>query len=142
MKGKWYGCAVLIGPKEDNDNPKTTQGPSRPRTVYQLNGVYVLPDTRRLGVGTAMIGAMLQHGRAAERAGNGDALVFQVRVDSKNAPARKLYENVGFVTSRIESVATKEKEKGGVTMRAQETTVLVMELAEDVCESNLNCVKG
>lgn len=60
-----------------------------------IDNIAVHPSVRRMGIGTALIQKLLEQ-RAAQ---NLSFLTLEVR--ESNVPARKLYENYGFVTVGI-----------------------------------------
>jgi ribosomal protein S18 acetylase RimI-like enzyme len=146
IEGDWLGVGVLIGPKDDGEkgvsasrspwaniqSPAQVEQGEKTIPLYQLNGLYVMPEARKLGVGKALVDTAFENGRNLERARNGRKALFQVRVESENVAARKLYERAGFSATRQETLLMKEKEKNGMIIPAHEATVLVMERLEDL----------
>ncbi|HML09218.1 MAG TPA: GNAT family N-acetyltransferase [Stellaceae bacterium] len=65
-----------------------------------LWGMYVRPAYRGLGVGRMLVEAIIEHARKRVE-------LLQLLVVSDNVPARRLYENLGFVEYGIEWRATK-----------------------------------
>jgi ribosomal protein S18 acetylase RimI-like enzyme len=54
-----------------------------------LAGIYLAPAARGAGLGSAIIGDILDHARQLDR-------IVQLRVLRTNTPARRLYERLGF----------------------------------------------
>lgn len=69
-------------------------GQEPPHDDFALDGICVAEEARGLGIGTALIGAICDEGRA-----RGHAAVRLEVVDS-NPRARALYERLGFVVTR------------------------------------------
>jgi ribosomal protein S18 acetylase RimI-like enzyme len=84
-----YGLAGLEIPQVRNKRHKGT-----------LFGVYVCPDHRRLGLGVALVGAVITHAR-----GRVEQLHASVVVDAD--PARALYRKLGFQPYGLEPRALK-----------------------------------
>lgn len=66
------------------------------KMVLVLNGVHVAPKFRHLGVGSSMVGRSIDQGIQMARSRGYSGIHFQVRVDSDNALALRLYERTGF----------------------------------------------
>ena len=66
-----------------------------------LWGMYVRPAARNSGLGRSLVEAVLRH--AAERA----VELVDLTVVSENQPARRLYENLGFVEYGLEKMSLK-----------------------------------
>ena len=64
----------------------TTKG----KLILRIQDLYVSPEWRRQGVATALLA------RAAAAASEHDANRLQLETDTDNAPARTLYEGLGF----------------------------------------------
>jgi ribosomal protein S18 acetylase RimI-like enzyme len=65
-----------------------------------LWGMYVRPGWRAAGVGRMLVAAIIEHARPRVE-------LLQLFVISDNLPARRLYENLGFVAYGVERHATK-----------------------------------
>lgn len=65
-----------------------------------LWGMYVRPEGRGAGIGRRLVEAVIAHARRHVE-------LIQLRVISENAPARRLYESLGFVEYGIEWHAAK-----------------------------------
>ena len=65
-----------------------------------LFGVYVCPDRRRAGIGTALVAAVVEHAR-------GRVEQVHAAVVTAAAPARALYRKLGFVPYGLEPRALK-----------------------------------
>lgn len=74
---------------------------SKQRHKGLVVGIYVAPDHRGSGLGRGLLSALID---AARRSG---LLVLQLSVSVGNAPARRLYEGLGFRTYGIERRALK-----------------------------------
>jgi ribosomal protein S18 acetylase RimI-like enzyme len=88
-EGALCGLAGLEIPQARNKRHKGT-----------LFGVYVCPDHRRLGLGVALVGAVITHAR-----GRVEQLHASVVVDAD--PARALYRKLGFQPYGLEPRALK-----------------------------------
>jgi GNAT superfamily N-acetyltransferase len=66
-----------------------------------LWGMYVRPGARRIGIGSRLVEAVIDHARPRIEA-------IMVAVVSSNEPARRLYSALGFVEYGIEKNALKE----------------------------------
>ncbi|PPQ98797.1 hypothetical protein CVT24_003355 [Panaeolus cyanescens] len=66
--------------------------------VYMIVGMWVHPDSRRLGVGKALIHYAIQNVLAAESAGGEKQKVITLKVHEGNKAATALYQGVGFVS--------------------------------------------
>lgn len=69
-----------------------------------LFGVYVCPDRRRTGFGTALVGAVIEHARARVEQVHAAVVVTA-------GPARALYRKLGFVPYGLEPRALKVGER-------------------------------
>ena len=69
-----------------------------------LWGVYVTPDKRGRGIAQQLVRAVLEH--AATLVG-----LVQLTVNSEQAPARRLYQTLGFTEYGVEKNALKVKER-------------------------------
>jgi ribosomal protein S18 acetylase RimI-like enzyme len=65
-------------------------------------GMYVAPEARGRGVGHALMDALIAHARTL-----GGVERLTLGVESGNAPARALYQSLGFVTYGVEPQAYK-----------------------------------
>jgi ribosomal protein S18 acetylase RimI-like enzyme len=65
-----------------------------------LWGMYVQPEYRAAGVGRALVTGIIEHAREHVE-------LLQLFVVSDNAPARRLYQSLGFVEYGVEHHATK-----------------------------------
>jgi len=79
-------------------------GPAKKRHKGVLWGVYVCPDVRRAGLGTALVGAVIAQAR-----GRVEQLHTTVVVD--NAQARRLYRKLGFRPYGLEPRALEVAER-------------------------------
>jgi len=147
IENDWLGSMVVIGPKEDGTaglhasrSPWETTVPDKSSSddaaktlpVYQLNGVFVTPDARGLGIGKKLTVATIEAAISSARSLGFKAIRMQVRVEVDNAAAKKLYSSCGFAEVGRESYTTKEKEKNGVKIPAQTGVCVVMEQIRDI----------
>jgi ribosomal protein S18 acetylase RimI-like enzyme len=146
----WLGMLVVIGPKEDgtgglhasrspwdsmNSEASDADGAaekSKPLPMYQLNGVFVMPKARGLGVGKRLAMATIDESLESARDHGFKAIRMQVRVEADNEPAKKLYSSAGFAEVGTETYMTKEKEKNRVKIPPKTGTCTVMERLEEV----------
>lgn len=82
--GRAVGCCLA----KQKDIPQA--GPFRAHKLLKLEDLYVEPDCRGQGVATALLRAAVAHARAL-RLGDVELCVWAF-----NAPARRLYEQLGF----------------------------------------------
>jgi GNAT superfamily N-acetyltransferase len=94
--------------------------------VFVLNGVYVAPGFRHLGVGSTTVKASIDEGIRTATARGFSRIHFQVRVDAANVLAVGLYERSGFERGATEHLTMGEKEKDGVKIPPREAEILVM----------------
>lgn len=146
----WLGMLVVIGPKEDgtaglhasrspwesvnskaSDDDGVAEG-ANPLPVYQLNGVFVMPKARGLGVGKRLAMATIEKSMESARHHGFKAIRMQVRVEADNEPAKKLYSNAGYAEVSTEIYTTKEKERNGAKLPPKTGTCIVMERLEEV----------
>jgi len=120
-KSPWHG--ISQGATVDPDGQQIEKGRV---VVLVLNGVYVAPRFRALGVGLTTITASVDTGIMMARSRGFSGAHFQVRVDGDNAPAVKLYERAGFEHGETERLVMGEKEKDGVKIPSREAEILVM----------------
>jgi len=150
LSGDWLGVLVLIGPKEDGTvslHPSRSPGvssSSKPSLsspidrenasmpVYELNAVFVVPEVRGLGLGKKLVDTITQLGISSAKSQGFRAIRLQVRVDADNQPARMLYRSGGYVECKVETLASKEKEKDGVKIPSTMKTCIVMERLEEL----------
>jgi len=149
LSGDWLGLIVLVGPKEDgtvglhasrspweNPSSKSTMSEERDRKkastpAYQLNGVFVVPDARGLGLGKKLVEAATQLGISSAKNQGFHAIRIQVRAEANNRPARMLYRSGGYTDCGVETYTTKEKEKDGIKIPSTVSTCIVMERLEE-----------
>jgi len=147
IENDWLGSMVVIGPKEDGTaglhasrSPWEITAPDKSSSdeaakalpVYQLNGVFVTPDARGLGIGKKLTVATIEAAISSARSLGFKAIRMQVRVEADNAAAKKLYSSCGFGAVGRESYAVKEKEKNGIKIPAQTGVCVVMEQVRDI----------
>ena len=138
MESEWLGFIVLLGPqtssntsaKIDPFNSFTAAGVPSENTRetgyshFHLNGMFVHPSARRLGLGVRLIKAALENARIiAARSENG--IHCTIIVDEWNQGAKRLYERCGFhvacketygkdrIALRMELRQPAQGEKGG-----------------------------
>lgn len=70
------------------------------RHKVTLFGMYVTPRCRRMGLGAQLLNAALDYAGARAH-----AKIIQLSVTEGNAPARSLYERLGFATFGVEPCA-------------------------------------
>jgi ribosomal protein S18 acetylase RimI-like enzyme len=115
-KKKWVGFLVLVGPSIDgttnvqtDDGPVTVDLPKNPSLGeliaqwgiggsphYIVNAVYVMPESRRMGIGKKLIEGCITHMKNDAEKRGAKAVKFTLRVDYENEAARTLYEKCGF----------------------------------------------
>jgi GNAT superfamily N-acetyltransferase len=146
LDSDWLASSVLVRPEDQDEshhsankspwsstgatsNEASSQSKEANRNIlFLVNGVYVKPGARGLGVGTAHLNGSIEAGNAIARAEGVSKVNYQVRVVSTNTSAIKLYERVGFKKNdRKETVQMKEKVKDGVVIPAQEACILAMD---------------
>lgn len=144
LSGDWLGGLVLIGPKEDasrspgeslgsESTPSSAiDGEHASTPVYELNGVFVVPEARGLGLGRKLVDAAMQAGISSAKDQGFRAIRVQVRVDTDNRPARMLYRSGGYVDRKVETYTSKEKEKDGVKIPSTMRAYIVMERPEEL----------
>lgn len=150
VENDWLGMLVVIGPKKDgtaslhasrspwesmNSEAGDADGAAekpKPLPVYQLNGVFVMPKARGLGVGKRLAMATIEKSMESARDHGLKAIRMQVRVEAENEPAKKLYSSAGFAEVGTETYMTKEKERNGVKIPPKTATCIVMEHLEVV----------
>jgi GNAT superfamily N-acetyltransferase len=81
---------------------------TRPKTRHKADvfGMYVVPRHRKLGLGAAMMEAVLAHARGWD-----GVRMLLLTVSEGNPAAQGLYERVGFVAFGIEPYAIREGER-------------------------------
>lgn len=75
-----------------------TSASASTRTSYHLNGFFVHPSARRIGLGQRLIQMALQHVRSAAAVEGLQYAKVSVIVDSSNEAASAVYEKCGFIT--------------------------------------------
>lgn len=93
-------------------------------TVYALNGVYVIPKARGLGVASTLLNGALEVGHSMGRSEGAASVNFQARAISVNVGAVRLYEKAGFTVSLKETLVMKKHAAIG---SSQQTVVYVMD---------------
>jgi len=150
LSGNWLGVLVLIGPMEDgtvsfhasrssaeslsSNRPTLSNAIDRehaPIPVYELNGVFVVPEARGLGLGRKLVDAVTQFGISSAKSQGFRTIRMQVRVNTDNRPARMLYRSGGYVEGKVETSVSKENEKDGVKIPSKMRTCIVMERLEE-----------
>ncbi|KAF2233186.1 hypothetical protein EV356DRAFT_568262 [Viridothelium virens] len=110
---EWLGWIVLLGPNhgpaefslhtspwsvihQDSEHHRDKGQEPKELPRWLINGMFVMPKARGLGLGRALMNAAL--GRAAEksREGGADTLKCTIIVDKENDPARTFYLHSGF----------------------------------------------
>ncbi|KAL9089600.1 MAG: hypothetical protein Q9165_005632 [Trypethelium subeluteriae] len=133
---EWLGWTVLLGPnygpaefslhtspwsvihqdpEHGRDKDKGQESRILPR--WLINGMFVMPEARGLGLGRALMNAAL--GRAAEksRESGAETLKCTIIVDKENDPARTLYLRSGFEVVKEEMFRPEiGKERPALTM--------------------------
>lgn len=149
LEGRWLGMLVVIGPKEDGTaglhasrSPWDTAKPgkndmdgapeSNTLPVYQLNGVFTIPEARGHGIGKALATTATAGAISSASTHGFKAIRMQVRVEEDNEPAKKLYSSCGYAAVGSETYTTKEKEKDGLKIPPKKGICIVMESLEDV----------
>jgi GNAT superfamily N-acetyltransferase len=149
---EWLAMTVTIETQESAlDALQASQSPWQTATKAQddadvqsvaetlsfiLNGVYVAPGHRKVGIGIATLDRVFDVGRAFAKTRGRRAVHFQVRVYAANAAASKLYEKAGFQEVRQELMQIDEKVKNGVALGPHEAVMLVMERHVSVTASS------
>ena len=106
LNGVWVGMVVLIGPfiqvrsLAQNDLGREEKGkeqrPVRPQYDYRIDGLIVLPQARRLGLGKALLMSAIDHADAFGRKNGAAEVNITLSVYSGNSNALVLYQKVGF----------------------------------------------
>ncbi|KAJ4296610.1 hypothetical protein N0V90_006657 [Kalmusia sp. IMI 367209] len=91
LEGEWVGSAVLVGPASTNDEDE------RSTATFEIYGLFVLPDARGTGLGSALLEAAADYGRVLAAKQGCERVVVRISVAPGNERALKLYERVGFV---------------------------------------------
>ena len=133
----WCATTALIRPQHNNASKLSAS--SSPwmatsgnvsvseKVLLILNGVYVAPSYRHAGIGSAIVRESFRAGEAIAKAKGISQVHFQVRVDSANSSAVKLYEKCEFVTGSKEELRMGWKEKEGVVLPPRDATIFVMD---------------
>jgi len=147
LSGDWLGLLVLIGPKDgtvsfhasrspgESLSSKSTlssaiDGEHTSTTVCELNGVFVVPEARGLGLGRKLVDAATQFGIFSAKSQGFKTIRMQVRVDTNNRPARMLYRSGGYVDGKVETYTSKGKEHGLKISSSMMTCILMERLEE------------
>jgi len=106
LNGAWVGMVVLIGPfirigslaQKDlgHEEKVEEQRPMRPHYDYQVDGLIVLPQARRLGLGKALLKLAIDHADAFGRMSGAAEVNIKLSVSSGNSKALVLYQKMGF----------------------------------------------
>jgi ribosomal protein S18 acetylase RimI-like enzyme len=118
-KSPWDGISQGAVQPDGQQNEKR-------HVVLVLNGVYVAPGFRHLGVGSSIVTSAIDEGIRMAKSRGFSGVHFQVRVDGDNALAVKLYERAGFEHGETERLVMGEKEKDGVKIPPRDAEILVM----------------
>ena len=109
LDAEWLGSIILLGPKygvaefaldtspwkiigEDSRHDRV----SEPIRHYLINGMFVMPTARGLGLGKALMTTALENAEKQTRSTGGETKKCTIVVDKYNDPARHLYLRSGF----------------------------------------------
>lgn len=121
---EWVGMIVLLGPMEaavtaradpveklsggqygdESFSGPTREDHSAPSEEFVLNGVFVAPSYRGMGVGKALVDTALARAKSLKSIGRAGNFVT-VLVNKENMDARLLYEKCGFDVVGAETYA-------------------------------------
>lgn len=98
------------------------------KMTFNLNGVYVAPGHRGMGVGQRILRRALEIGQKVANAEGVSELLFRVRVDSENLAAFRAYAKAGFKeVSRKSMMMPKKVKVDGILLPPRTATIIVME---------------
>ncbi|KAH0536417.1 hypothetical protein FGG08_006715 [Glutinoglossum americanum] len=107
----WVGMIVLLGPVanelETRTPPRksiTSESLDEQDTVdcdgvarYNINALFTMPSVRRLGLGETLVRSAINLAKDKEGKRRAGAVRVGIMADSRNLPAKCLYEKCGFV---------------------------------------------
>ena len=127
---EWLATTVLVQSESPVAGVHTSMESDHSHTPqaieFHLNGVYVAPAHRNIGLGRAILQKALQVGQDLARSAGALEAYFKVRVDSDNLAACRTYARGGFQEEAREQLVMPEKMKDGIALPAREATILVM----------------
>lgn len=91
----WVGCAVLFGPVERTSESVGGDGPDK--LLFEIFGLFVLPEARAAGIGKSLVEAAVNHARALGRNASVQGVEVKVSATASNTKVLALYQNLGFV---------------------------------------------
>lgn len=91
LNDAWVGSAVLVGPAGDSDMDEDWTA------TFDIYALYVLPEARGSGLGSALIDACTVHARDMAGAVKASKAVIRVSVARGNEGVLGLYERIGFL---------------------------------------------
>ena len=99
LHSDWVGSATLFG-------PATTGSDSDESVVMDVYGLFVLPEARGSGLGSALLDRCVEHARNVARGMKVHKAVVRVSVARGNEKVLRLYEKVGFTEDRTKAEAS------------------------------------
>ncbi|KAF2120498.1 hypothetical protein BDV96DRAFT_594956 [Lophiotrema nucula] len=110
VEGEWVGMSVLFGPLS-SDNGKIETGK---KVIFEIFGLFVLPDKRGLGLGKKLVDAAVEHGKVLGKEQKAEEVVVRIRAVPTNKSVVTMYETLGFKI--VEIVRVEGKNDGTVSM--------------------------
>lgn len=113
LEAEWLGSIILLGPKygvadfalnispwqildQDSRLVGDRDRDSEMLRHYLINGMFVVPTARGLGLGKALVTTALEHAMKQTRESGAETMMCTIIVDKENDPARNLYLKSGF----------------------------------------------
>lgn len=126
LDSEWLGSVVLVGPEEKPEE----QHKSAQTTTFDIYALFVLPEARGAGLGSALIRSAASEAQklvpsATANANVNRTVVIRASVARGNERVLKLYERAGFVERRHGGY---ESETEAALGAGAEPRVLVMEI--------------
>ncbi|KAI9691853.1 MAG: hypothetical protein M1822_007925 [Bathelium mastoideum] len=119
LNADWLGSITLLGPKQglaefslhtspwvilrqDCEQFQDVSGQAEPLRHYLINGMFVTPAARGLGLGRALVDAAMDHAMRQTRENDAEIMKCTLIVDNDNDAARTLYLRSGFAIVKEE----------------------------------------
>ncbi|KAI9738608.1 MAG: hypothetical protein M1834_008112 [Cirrosporium novae-zelandiae] len=110
-QAEWSAMIAIVGPIPSNSGTLVGKAPDCHRQSnvdakfvlqFLINGLFVLPTARYIGLGQALIQAALEATEQDEICADAPCIKVTVLVHPSNTAARKLYEKCGFRNASIQ----------------------------------------
>jgi ribosomal protein S18 acetylase RimI-like enzyme len=113
----WVGTVTLLGPI--SSDPKVSEGLDKQNTggtaQYNIVALFTMPVVRRLGLGEILVHSATNLAKAKEEKRHTGAVRVDLIVDSRNLPAKCLYEKCGFTVTGESDISKLETRKDSIT---------------------------